>query len=259
MQTFNFKKKFGQNFLNSKTIINKIVQSINPRSNDLIIEIGPGAGALTKCLKQYNSQIIAYEVDTDTKKYLDSLEDDKCKIIYEDFLETNILDEIKRYKYDNLYIIGNLPYYITTKIISHIIDLKLNPKEMVFMVQKEVADRFMAKPGNKEYGYMTVILNYNYNLEKVVDVDKSNFTPIPKVDSSVVKLISKETNNDINYKSFDNFIKEAFRFKRKTIKNNLTNYNEEKLNNILTNYNLNTSSRPEDIPLEAYIDLFLNK
>ena len=127
------------------------------------------------------------------------------------------------------------------------------------MVQKEVADRFMAKPGNKEYGYMTVILNYNYNLEKVADVDKSNFTPIPKVDSSVVKLISKETNNDINYKPFDNFIKEAFRFKRKTIKNNLTNYNEEKLNNILTNYNLNTSSRPEDIPLEAYIDLFLNK
>ena len=127
------------------------------------------------------------------------------------------------------------------------------------MVQKEVADRFMAKPGNKEYGYMTVILNYNYNLEKVIDVDKSNITPLQKIESIVVKLISKETNNDISYKSFDNFIKDAFRFKRKTIKNNLTNYNEEKLNNILTRYNLNTSSRPEDIPLEAYIDLFLNK
>ena len=259
MQNFNFKKKFGQNFLNNNSIIDTIVESISPSSNDLIIEIGPVAGALTKKLKKYNSILIAYEVDIDTKKYLNSLEDDKCKIIYEDFLDSNIKEVIKKYKYDNLYIIGNLPYYITTKIISHIIELNINPKEMVFMVQKEVADRFMAIPGNKEYGYMTVILNYNYNLKKVIDVPKHNFTPVPKVDSSVIKLISKKTNNDINYKLFDNFIKSAFKFKRKTIKNNLTNYNEETLNKILSKYNLTSSSRPEDIPLDAYIDLFLNK
>ena len=146
MSKFVFKKKFGQNFLKNQDIIDKIVDSIEPTEDDLIIEIGPGSGALTKKLKKYDATLIAFEIDLETKQYLDKLEDKKTQIIYQDFLTADILEILDKYNFTNLYIIGNLPYYITTPIIEHIIKLNLNVSSMVFMVQKEVADRFLSKP-----------------------------------------------------------------------------------------------------------------
>ena len=118
MNSFNFKKKYGQNFLINDNVLNRIADSINPTEDDLIIEIGPGSGTLTKKLKKYNANLVCFEIDTDTKVFLDKLEDDKTRIIYEDILETNINEIISSIKYKDLYIVGNLPYYITTKIIK---------------------------------------------------------------------------------------------------------------------------------------------
>ncbi len=254
MKEFNFKKKYGQNFLQNEAIIDKIIDSIDPTEEDLIIEIGPGPGTLTKKLKKYNSHLVAFEIDQDTKQYLLPLEDEKCHIIFKDFMTVDLLDELKDIQYKNIYIIGNLPYYITTPIIERIIDANVDPDEMVFMVQKEVADRFTANPKTKEYGYMTVLLNYHFEISKVIDVGRKNFYPVPNVDSTVIKFIEKEKKK-IDYNKFKNLLKDSFQFKRKTILNNLRNYDTDKLNIILKNHNYTLQTRAEEIDLETFIDL----
>ncbi len=257
MSKFVFKKKFGQNFLKNQNIIDKIVDSIEPNEDDLIIEIGPGSGALTKKLKKYDATLIAFEIDLETKQYLDKLEDEKTQIIYQDFLTADILEILDKYNFTNLYIIGNLPYYITTPIIEHIIKLNLNVSSMVFMVQKEVADRFLSKPKSKNYGYMTVILNYWFNIEKIIDVDKKNFVPMPKVDSTVLRLSRKET-LCVDYDKFDALVKDSFKFKRKTLNNNLKSYNRRELEIILNKHGYTLENRAEEIDLETFIDLTNN-
>ena len=152
----NAKKSLGQNFLIDKQIIEKITESIQAKENDLIIEIGPGMGSLTKKLKKKKAFLLCYEIDQDLKVYLNDLIDDKTKIIYQDILSANILNDIKDISYNNLYIVGNLPYYITTPIIKYLINLNLDVKEMIFMVQEEVANRFAALPKCRDYGSITL-------------------------------------------------------------------------------------------------------
>lgn len=257
MNDFKFKKKYGQNFLQNQEIIAKIIDSIKPNLGDLILEIGPGDGALTKELKKLNTQIIAFEIDKDAKLYLEKLNDAKTEIIYEDFLTADIKNYLAKKEYKNLFIVGNLPYYITTPIINRIIELQLNEKSLTIMVQKEVGERFIAHPHQKEYGYMTVILNYWYKIEKIVDVSRNNFYPCPNVDSMVIKLIRKTTPS-INYENFIKITKSAFQFKRKNIKNNLKLYNKEKLENILIKHNKSLLDRAEDLDLDTFIDLSEN-
>jgi len=257
MSKFQFKKRYGQNFLQSEEIINKIVESIHPKKDDLIIEVGPGAGAITKKLKNFDSKLIAFEIDTDTKKYLEPLKDDKTEIFYQDFLEANINELLKNEEYNNLYIVGNLPYYITTPIIEKIIDAHLEPEEITIMVQKEVAERFLATPKNKEYGYMTVLLNYHFNVEKVVDVHRSLFYPTPNVDSTVIKFRKKEKTL-VNYNKFKKLLKDSFQFKRKTIANNLKSYNLEIIEQILLKNGFSMTSRAEEIDLNTFIQITNN-
>ncbi len=251
---FNYKKKYGQNFLQDAITCDKIVNAISPKPDDLIIEIGGGSGAITKLLKKYNSTLITYEIDPDTKKFLLPLEDEKTSIIYEDFLQADVNNKINSIKHQNLYIIGNLPYYITTPIIEKIIDTQIDPQKVVIMVQKEVADRFLAKPKTKDYGYMTVILDYNYNLEKLIEVPKEKFYPAPKVDSTVV-VLSKKDKQKVDYDKLKSILKEAFKFKRKTIQNNIKSIPKEKLLEVLTKHKTTLTSRAEEIDLETFIEL----
>ena len=227
------KKKFGQNFLIDNNIIEKIVGTINSDEFDLIIEIGPGMGALTKRLKEKLSNIIAYEVDTDLKEYLSNLEDDKTKIIYQDFLTSNINVDISNIQYNKLYIVGNLPYYITTPIIEHIIKSNLKIEKLVIMVQKEVADRFLALPKTKEYGYITVLLQYYFNIKRICNVSKNSFNPIPKVESTVLEFNSKEQKEDIKIDEYQEFLKQIFKQKRKTLKNKIDKEKFEKIKHII--------------------------
>ena len=250
------KKSLGQNFLIDKNVISKIVTEVLACNDDLIIEIGPGQGALTKELKKYNANLICYEVDRDLSDILSKLEGNKTKVIWQDFLKSNIKEDIKDIKYNKLFIVGNLPYYITTPIIEHIMDSNINLDKLVIMVQKEVAGRFLALPHTKEYGYITVILNYYFDISKVTDVSKYAFKPVPKVESTVLRLIPKENMEDIDLNKFKEFLKVCFSQKRKTLKNNLKGYNWELVSEILHKHNLSESVRAEEISGEILMEIF---
>ena len=164
---FNYKKSLGQNFLMDKNKINQIIESIEVGENDLIVEIGPGAGAITKELVKKNCDVLCFEIDIRLKDILSKIDSDKLEIVYQDFLTINLSDYIDYSKYKKIIFVGNLPYYITTAIINKIIDYN-HADEIVIMVQKEVAERFMAKPNSKKYNSLSVFLQYHFNIEKVV-------------------------------------------------------------------------------------------
>ena len=183
----NFKKKFGQNFLTDNNIIVNTVSSVLLQEDDLVIEIGPGSGMLTKEILK-KCRVLAYEIDTDLIDTLSNIpNNEKLTIIWDDFLKRDVVKDIEKFRYNKLYIIANLPYYITTPIITKVIESDLDVSKMVIMVQKEVGDRFSSKPGNKEYGSITVFLNYYFNIKKLFDVFTGvsfNFkfnTPFPDV------------------------------------------------------------------------------
>ena len=257
-KNFNFKKKFGQNFLIDKDKTQRIVDLINANEEDLIIEIGPGAGALTKRLVKKNAKLICYEIDEDTKEYLLPLENEKTKIIYKDFLTANIQEDIKDIEYTNLYIVGNLPYYITTPIIEKIIKEEVNVKKMVFMVQKEVGERFASKPNSREYGSITVFLNYYFNIKQEFIVGRRCFNPAPNVDSMVISLNQKPDRLPVDMKKFDRIVRDSFQFKRKNLRNNLKNYDLDKVNEILSKYKYDITHRAEEFDYKVFVDLSNN-
>lgn len=249
------KKSLGQNFLIDNNVINKISDSINANENDLIIEIGPGMGALTKVLKNKGCNIICYEIDTDMIPYLNKLIDDKLKVIYCDVLNSNIKEDIKDIKYNNLYIVGNLPYYITTSIIKFLINEDLPIHEMVFMVQEEVADRFTADARTSDYGSITLFLKYHFNLEKLFRVSKKCFSPIPKVESAIIKFSKRLNKLDVDKEKYFEIVKESFKMKRKTLKNNLSKYDFDKVKKVLNKYNLPDTVRAEELSEEVFVEI----
>ncbi len=256
MDKFKHKKSLGQNFLKDDNVLNKIVNTISLQPEDLVIEIGPGQGALTKKLVQKNVNLVCYEVDERTKPYLGKLCNSKTKIIFNDFMKADIKEDIGNIKYNNLYIIANLPYYITTPIIKKIILDKLPVKSMILMMQKEVAERFSSNINSKEYGSITLYLNYYFKINKLFDVSRNSFDPIPNVDSSVVEFDVK-TNKVLveNEELFFNIINDAFRQKRKNLKNNLKNYDLEKIATVLKSYGLNLQNRAENLSINVFADI----
>ena len=255
---FEFKKSLGQNFLKDNNIIEGIINLVDYKENNLVIEIGPGAGALTKRLLKRVDRAILYEIDTRLKDFLDKeLEEfDNYELIFGDFLDRDVKEDLKKYDYDNLYIVANLPYYVTTPIVSKIIEDDIPVKEMVIMIQKEVADRFSASTGTKEYGSLSVFLNYFFNIKKAFNVSKNCFIPKPKVDSAVIKMVRKDNREYlIDMEHFSKLVKDSFRFKRKTIRNNLDGYDLDKVDKILNKYGFNLNDRSETIPYYVFVEL----
>ena len=258
---FNLKKMFGQNFIIDENIINNIITSANIDKDTLVIEIGPGAGSLTYKLSQYSKNVLCYEIDTTLKELLqDNLKDcDNVEIIFKDFLKSNVLEDIKKYSYKKLYVVANLPYYITTPIIVKFIEDNIPVDKIVVMVQKEVGDRFKAKPNTKEYNSLSIYLNYYFDVKKLLDISKNVFIPKPNVDSIVVEFTKKENNFKLkNEKLFFNLVKDSFTQKRKTIKNNLKKYNLEKIEEVLKKYNFDLTVRAEQLPIEVFVDISNN-
>lgn len=253
---FNIKKKFGQNFIKNQNLLKQIVDNITINEDDLVIEIGPGQGDLTKQIIKNNCFYIGYEIDKELSPFLNSVSNNKQQIIYEDFLQANIINMIKDINYKKMYIIANLPYYITTPIIKKIVDDKLPIHEMLLMVQKEVGDRFCSSPKSKDYGSLTVYLNCFFSIKKIIDVKKENFYPKPKVDSVVLKFTIKPSLlNENNIDKFNKLLRDSFQHKRKIIKNNLQEYDLKKIEQILLKNKLSLQSRPEEIPVEVYIKI----
>ena len=249
------KKSLGQNFLIDNNIKKKIGASIPAKKNDLIIEIGPGQGALTKELKMKNCQIICYEIDEDMRPILAPLENDLVKVNYIDILEAKIKKDIENIEYNNLYVVGNLPYYITTKIIKKLINEDLNAEQMIFMVQEEVADRFTALPNTKDYGSITLYFKYFFNLEKLFRVSKHCFNPVPKVESAIIAFRKRVDILDVDKDKYFKLITDSFKMKRKTLKNNLSNYDFSKILPILNKYGLTERVRAEEIPEEVFAEI----
>lgn len=255
---FKFKKKFGQNFLKDKNILQNIVLKSEVDKETLVIEIGVGAAALTKYLSDYAKNVLAYEIDETLKPIINEAlhNKDNVEIIFDDFLKRNVKEDLKKYKYKKLYVVANLPYYITTPIIEKIIDDDLGVDKIVIMVQKEVGDRFSAKVGTKDYNSLTVFLNYYFDIKKLMNVSRNSFIPIPNVDSVIIEMNKKEKSFIVkNEKLLFELIRDSFKFKRKNLRNNLKNYNLDKILEVLKTYNLDLTVRAENLSLEQFIKI----
>lgn len=257
---FNFKKKFGQNFIIDENIINGIINKSEIDSDSLVIEIGPGAGSLTYKLCKIAKNVLCYEIDDSLKDILSSnLEEyNNVDIIYKDFLVADVKNDIKKYNYSKLYVVANLPYYITTPIISKIITDKIDVDKIVVMVQKEVGDRFRATPGTKEYNSLSIFLQYNYNIKKIMEVSKNVFIPKPNVDSIVVMFTKHDKEYVKDIELFYKLVKDSFVQKRKTLKNNLKGYDLDKVEMILKKYGYDLSVRAENLSIKVFIDIANN-
>ena len=196
-------------------------------------------------------------LDTSLKKYLDNILSEKLKVIYGDFLNVSLSDYFK--KDQDIYVIANIPYYITTPIITKFIDENIIPKEMVLMVQKEVAERLSSKPKNKEYGAISVILSYYFDILYLFTVNRNCFYPVPNVESAVIKLKKRESLLPLtNFDKYKNLVYDAFKQKRKTLRNNLKKYDLEKIESILLKHNLSLNSRAEEVDYEVFVDICNN-
>lgn len=255
---FNLKKKFGQNFIIDENIINKIIDNSKIDKDTLVIEIGPGAGSLTYKLARVAKNVLCYEIDTTLKDILnDNLKEyDNVSIIFNDFLKSNVKEDLKNFEYKTVYVVANLPYYITTPIIMKIIDDKIPVDKMVVMVQKEVGDRFKADVGSKDYNSLSIYLNYYYDVKKVMDVSKNVFLPKPKVDSIVVEFIKKEKTLDVNNLDvFFKLVRDSFTQKRKTLRNNLKRYPLDEIEEVLNKHNMDLTIRAEQVSSKIFAEI----
>lgn len=255
---FNFKKNFGQNFIIDENIITNIIEKSGVDKDTLVIEIGPGAGSLTYKLAEYAKNVVCYEIDTKLKLILDEVLKDcnNVEIIFEDFLKIEVLKTIKKYNYKKIYVIANLPYYITTPIIVKLIEDKIPLEKIVVMVQKEVGNRFKAVPGTKEYSSLSVFLDYYFDIKKLIDVSSNVFMPKPNVDSIVVEFVKhNKYNNVLDEEFFFKLVRDSFKQKRKTLRNNLKEYDLNVVNDVLVKFGKDLSIRAEKLTIEEFIEM----
>ena len=244
------KKKFGQNFLKDTSIIHAIIQSINPLLDDLLIEIGPGLGALTKPLLEKTNHLLAIELDRDIVSWMEKEYSKKNITIFnEDILNFNFNQFGQKIR-----IVGNLPYNISTPILFKCIDNIANIKDLHFMLQKEVVDRMIANPSTSEYGRLSVMLQYYFAMEHLVHVPKESFDPEPKVESSFVRLIPYEHYPFVanNIEQFEKIVKEAFSQRRKTIRNTLKSFIGE---NDFQKIGINPQLRAENLSVSDFVKI----
>lgn len=215
----NFKKRFGQNFLSDTNLLKAIVKDAEVSFNDIVVEIGAGAGTLTKELAKVAKKVISFEVDRELEYVLNqNLADfSNVDIIYEDFLNFDA-EKIYALAGKHFKVVANLPYYITTPIITKLFNLRYKPDTIVIMVQKEVGERIVADAKSNNYGYFSAYVTANADAKIVRQVKRQMFTPAPKVDSCIVVMYTKENNYP---EEFFEFLKNVFKMKRKTILNNL--------------------------------------
>ncbi|MFZ7102186.1 MAG: 16S rRNA (adenine(1518)-N(6)/adenine(1519)-N(6))-dimethyltransferase RsmA [Peptococcaceae bacterium] len=260
---FKFKKKFGQNFITDPGVLNKIVSTADLQPGDIVIEIGPGAGTLTKALAGEAAKVIAVEIDKELIPILNEnlnglnnvqvVEGDALKINLDELVEQE-LGEKKPFK-----IVANLPYYITTPLVMHFLESGFNINKIVIMVQKEVAERFTAQPGTKDYGAITVSLNLYTRPKVAFYVSRNVFTPRPDVDSAVIELeIGREPTYQVNNMNIlRKLIRAAFNQRRKTLANALKVLNVDKaqISEVLQETNIDPRRRGETLTLEEYINI----
>jgi len=252
MQNIKPLKRFGQNYLHDNNIIKKIVSEINPQPDDTIAEIGPGRGALTELIYGKAKNFIAVEIDTRVIEDLQSKFPD-LRLIQKDFLKVDISTIIESNK-KKLRVIGNIPYNLTSSIIFKTIRNAELIEDAVLMVQNEVAKRMTAKKGSKDYGILTVLLNYFTDTQVCFKVSPNAFYPKPKVTSAIVHLRFKELTISKNKREmFINVVKACFGNRRKTLKNSLSNSIFRELN--FSDSGIDLSLRAEQLDVKDFLVL----
>ncbi|MGZ9805911.1 16S rRNA (adenine(1518)-N(6)/adenine(1519)-N(6))-dimethyltransferase RsmA [Streptococcus infantis] len=264
---FTFKKSFGQNFLTDTNILQKIVDTAEIDDQVNVIEIGPGIGALTEFLAERAAQVMAFEIDHRLVPILaDTLRDfDNVTVVNEDILKVDLAQHIQNFKNPDLPIkvVANLPYYITTPILMHLIESGIPFSEFVVMMQKEVADRISAKPNTKAYGSLSIAVQYYMTAKVAFIVPRTVFVPAPNVDSAILKMVRRPEPAVAveDEKFFFKVSKASFTHRRKTLWNNLTGYFgktdeiKDKLTKALDQAGLSPSVRGEALGLEEFASL----
>ena len=264
---FTFKKSFGQNFLTDTNILQKIVDTAEIDDQVNVIEIGPGIGALTEFLAERAAEVMAFEIDHRLVPILaDTLRDfDNVTVVNEDILKVDLAQHIQNFKNPDLPIkvVANLPYYITTPILMHLIESGIPFSEFVVMMQKEVADRISAQPNTKAYGSLSIAVQYYMTAKVAFIVPRTVFVPAPNVDSAILKMVRRpEPAVEVEDEScFFKISKASFTHRRKTLWNNLTGYFgkteeiKDKLTKALNQAGLSPSVRGEALSLEEFASL----
>ncbi len=255
---FTFKKGLGQNFLTSKSVLEDIAEAADADGG--VLEIGPGFGVLTKELSQHAQKVVSLEIDDRLIDVLEfTLQDcDNVKVINQDVLKTDLkalIDE--EFNGEKISVAANLPYYITTPIITKLLEERLPIKNIVVMVQKEVAQRMQAKPSSKDYGAITLLCQYYAEPEIVTTVPAGLFVPPPKVDSAVLrlKMLDEPRVSVQNEKVFFNTVKAAFSQRRKTLLNCISSYfslPKDTASEILISAGIEPNRRGETLSIEEF-------
>jgi len=252
------KKKLGQNFLHDKNIISSIVNKANIEDED-IIEIGPGPGILTESILNNKARsLLAIEKDDSFEVNLKKIRSNYRDNF--DYLINDVIDfDFKKLAKKNYKFVSNLPYNISVPFILKMIRIrKIIPwKEMILMVQKEVAERITADIGTKNYGRLSIMVNLNNDVKKLLNVKPSSFIPRPKVDSTVIKISPKNKDININTEIFENIVKTCFSQRRKKVKNNLDQLNINTIS-LLELSNIDPDIRAENIDIEGFIRISRN-
>ncbi|MFC2088793.1 16S rRNA (adenine(1518)-N(6)/adenine(1519)-N(6))-dimethyltransferase RsmA [Calditrichota bacterium] len=250
-------KRFGQNFLTNQYYATRIIDSLELSPEDSLVEIGPGRGILTKILSRVNCKDkIALEIDPQLIDYLQKEFSPHIRILQQDIL-TFSFKEIYKQAGKSVKVVGNIPYNITSPIIFHILDNSSYISRAVLMVQKEVAARLTADKDSKEYGILTVMVNSQAKVENLFDVGRKNFFPIPKVDSTVVRLTINsdqlEYDSQFDTRLFKTIVQSTFNNRRKMLKNTLKKIITDNQLNMIKSVSLN--DRPENLSLEDFRNL----
>lgn len=263
------KKSFGQNFLTDLNVLKNIVEAADITANDNVIEIGPGIGALTEQLAQAAGEVLALEIDQDLIPVLKEVLSpyDNVKVINQDVLQANLPELIKKEFKDPsrpIKVVANLPYYITSPILMNLLASPVEWATICVMMQKEVAQRLTAKPGTKQYGALTLAIEYQMQAKIAFDVSRKVFVPSPNVDSAIVVLTPRT--NPLPVQPFDKqklfgFIRGCFAHRRKSLWNNLQSVIgkdpavKEKMTAVLAQLDILPQIRPEKLTLKQFIEL----
>ena len=256
---FRFSKSLGQNFLIDGNIVRGIVSGAGIISEDIVLEIGPGIGTLTEELALNAKSVLAIEVDETLKPILAETlsEFNNVEIIFQDVLKLDLEEEIfKRFGNSSIKVVANLPYYITTPIITTLLQKDINIHSLTCMVQKEVAKRMVAKENSKDYSSISVFLKYFGDGKIILDVPKSVFMPKPKIDSAVVNLETVYRNLNIGIEQFERVIRTSFSMRRKTILNCISKgltLDKDEVREILRDVSIDENSRAENISFDQYV------
>jgi len=254
-------KKYGQNFLISKKVIDDIIESANLKKTDTVIEVGPGFGVLTFALAEKVKKVVSFEIEKKMEGYWEENKLENIEIIWGNVL--NKFEDLKAKKYK---VVANIPYQITSNLIRRFLETENKPSEMILMVQKEVGERICAKgacpsvAGKRRRGQMSIlaVATQFYAEPKILfNVKRTKFFPEPKVDSVVIKLKIKNQKHKVDEKDFFRIVKAGFASKRKTLANNLKSlkYKQEDLQDIFKKLNLNSKVRAQELSVEQWVEL----